>query len=324
MNCARLYKMVHVVFWDNGLGERGTSVELFEYAHFNETILGNKSTIMYNLNHYSNKEYSVKRFKDRFTVIGVNQWSEVDPILKSIDCDVLYITKAGDWDGQVSGICKTVVHAVFTSCTPHGNVYASISDWLNTSHRTNIPVVPYIIRVDDTQENLRKELSIPDDAIVFGTYSGKQQFDIDYVRRAVETISKESRNINFIFLNIEPFFTASDRVRFLPGTSDMLLKRKFINTCDAMLYGRNGGETFGAAVGEFCISGKPIICRGVENMDYHLTILGDSAVKHMNYEDLYRILTTWKKGDHSDKICPEKYKRFSPENVMTVFKRIFL
>jgi hypothetical protein len=281
---------------------------------------------MYNVNHRFNKPYAIQRFKDRFPVFGVTDWSMVDPILKENNCDVLYITKAGDWDGQVSSVLKTVVHVVFSSQVPHGNVYAAISDYMNYTFHTNIPVVPYIIRVEPTTETLHSELNIPKDALVFGTYSGQEQFDINYVRQAVYDITNNPAytNIYFIFMNVNQFMPINDRVRFIAGTSDMVEKRKFINTCDAMLYGRNGGETFGAAVGEFCISGKPIICRGTEPADYHLRLLGDSAIKHMNYEELYRILTTWKKGDHSDKICPEKYQQFSPENVMTDFKRIFL
>lgn len=315
-----------IAFWDNGLGERGTSVELYEYAHFNETILGNKSIIMYNTTHYSNKPYAIQRFKDRFPVFGVDNWSLVDNVLRENKCDVLYVTKAGDWDGQVSSFCKTVVHAVFVSTRPHGHVYASISDYLNYACNTRIPVVPYIIRVDDTTDTMHAELDIPKDAIVFGTYSGKDQFDIDYVRRAVYEISNNPafQNIYFIFMNINQFMASNTRTRFLPGTSDMAVKRKFINTCDAMLYGRHGGETFGAAVGEFCIAGKPIICRSHEPADYHLRILGDSAIKHASYEDLHAILTSWKKGDHADKVCPEKYAQFSPENVMQIFKRVFL
>jgi hypothetical protein len=40
--------MVKIAFWDNGLGERGTTVALYDYAHFNEVLLGNKSIILYN------------------------------------------------------------------------------------------------------------------------------------------------------------------------------------------------------------------------------------------------------------------------------------
>ena len=321
----RYASKMKVAFWDNGLNERGTSVMLYDYAHFNETILGNESIIMYNTTHYSNKPYAIQKFKSRFPVFGVDHWSKVDQVLADNKCDVLYITKSGAWDGQISWACKTVVHTVFVSKEPHGNVYGAISDWINWECKTNVPVVPYIIRVADTSETLRAELNISQDALVFGTYSGAECFDIPYIQQIVRDISVDPKysNIYFVFMNINQFMPSNSNVRFLPGTSDMMYKRKFINTCDAMLYGRDRGETFGAAVGEFCISSKPVICRANEPGNYHLALLGNSAILHNNYNELYAILTNWSE-DYSKKICPENYARFSPENVMQTFKKVFL
>jgi hypothetical protein len=314
-----------IAFWDNGLNERGTSIMLYDYAHYNETILGNESIIMYNTTHYSNKPYAIKRFKDRFPVFGVDNWSKVDKILTENNCDILYITKSGEWDGQISKVCKTCVHVVFHSTQIHGEVYAVISDFVNEETRTSFPVVPYIIRVEDTTENLRMELNIPKDALVFGTYSGAECFDIPYIQQLVRDISTNEKysNIYFIFMNINQFMSSNSNIRFLPGSSDLIHKRKFINTCNAMLYGRNRGETFGAAVGEFCVSKKPIICRANEPGNYHLQILGDSAILHTNYNELFNIITNWN-DEYQNKLCPENYARFSPENVMQTFKNVFI
>ena len=41
--------MKTIGFWDNQLGEMGTTISTYDYAHFNEEMLGNKSVIMYNL-----------------------------------------------------------------------------------------------------------------------------------------------------------------------------------------------------------------------------------------------------------------------------------
>jgi hypothetical protein len=314
-----------IAFWDNGLNERGTSIMLYDYAHYNETILGNESIILYNTTHYSNKPYAIQRFKDRFPVFGVDHWSKVDQVLIDNKCDILYITKAGDNEGQVSKVCKTCVHAVFVSRQPHGQVYAAISDWVNQDCKTNIPVVPYIIRVAETDETLRNELNIPQNALVFGTYSGAECFDIPYIQQLVRDVSTNSAfsNIYFIFMNINQFIPSNANVRFLPGTIDLIYKRKFINTCNAMLYGRNRGETFGAAVGEFCISKRPIICRANEPGNYHLQLLGDSAILHTNYNELFNIVTNWN-DDLQKKVCPENYSRFSPEYVMQTFKQVFI
>jgi len=110
-----------------------------------------------------------------------------------------------------------------------------------------------MVRVFETNENLREELNIPKDAIVFGSYSGADEYTNEDVKRAVSDIVMDDKysNIYFIYLNIERFGPESPRLKFLPGTTNMKYKRMFINTCDAMLYARNGGETFGLACGEF-------------------------------------------------------------------------
>ena len=151
--------MVKICFWDNGLGERGTSVSLYGYAHFNETILGNESIIMFNTTHYSNKDNVIQRFNNRFKVYGVDNWNKVDKILIDERCDILYIIKAGDWEGQISNVCKTVVHCVFNCSNPHGNVYSSISPWVNNNNG-RFPVVPHIVNLPNHNRNMRDKLHL--------------------------------------------------------------------------------------------------------------------------------------------------------------------
>lgn len=45
--------MKKVAFWSNQLCERGTEVAIYDYAHYNETILNNKSYIFYEKNNNS-------------------------------------------------------------------------------------------------------------------------------------------------------------------------------------------------------------------------------------------------------------------------------
>ena len=42
--------MKKVAFWTNQLCERGTEIGMYNYAHFNEIILNNKSFIFYERN----------------------------------------------------------------------------------------------------------------------------------------------------------------------------------------------------------------------------------------------------------------------------------
>jgi len=121
--------MVKIAFWDNFLGERGTTVALYDYAYYNKTILNNESIIIYNSS-LTSCDSVVEKFKKEFEVYGVSNFSEVDSILISTKCDMLYIIKSGENDGKISKVVKTAVHCVFNCSQPHGDVYASISPWV--------------------------------------------------------------------------------------------------------------------------------------------------------------------------------------------------
>lgn len=171
----------------------------------------------------------------------------------------------------------------------------------------------------DTSESLRAELNIPDDAIVFGSMSGADEYSLEYVKQAVIDISNnpEFNNIYFVYLNIDPFGPSNERIKFLPGTSDMKYKRMFINTCDAMLYARKGGETFGLACGEFSICDKPVIARPGEHSKAHEVILGNDMIHHTNYNECYEIITNWNK--YKKDVSNNGYKFYSPAHAMSTF-----
>ena len=122
----------------------------------------------------------------------------------------------------------------------------------------------------------------------------------------------------------------SMNLRFLPGTSDVVHKTRFINTCDAMLHARLRGETFGMAVGEFSIKNKPVITFGGKNQpefeSMHLDILGKKAFVYNTPEQLDSLLSHIRK--QRTEIKSENWNAYStaysPEVVMNQFKKVFL
>lgn len=320
-----------IAFLSNKLTLRGTEVNLYDYADCNETILGNESIII-------TRSYEVamqrsprdvnplayKKFLDRFKLEYYVNPPDIIDIVKRNYIDILFIEKAGDKDdGLVFDCCKTIIHCVFNTQHPHGTIYTAISDSLNKINKTNIPVLPYMVRVHPTQENFRKQFNIPEDAIVFGSYSGADEYNMDYVKKAVCDIATDQnyKNIYFIYLNIDEFGPKCENIKFFPGTADMEYKRKFINTCDAMLYGRSGGETFGLACGEFSICGKPIIAKPGEHSCAHEDILGDAMIQCSNFGHLCEILTNWEK--YKKDVSNNGYFKYTEEMVMANF-RIYL
>ena len=206
-----------------------------------------------------------KKFNDRFSIFYYENNNDIENILQSQHCDIIFIEKAGSRDDKlIFNSCKNIIHSVFTLEEPHGEAFTTISHWMNKYHHTSFPVIPNMLEVFDTKENLRKELNIPEDAQVFGTYSGAECFNIDYIKQCVKDINKD--NIYFIFMNIIPFMEETNHVKFLRGTTDLERKRKFINTCDAMIHARTIGETFGLSIAEFSSKNKLFISKFLSSL----------------------------------------------------------
>ena len=315
-------------FLSNKLTLRGTEITLYDYADCSEKILGHQSIIITRPRHVVERvsprdvhPQAYEKFERRFKVDYYINPGDVVEIVKRNNLDVLFIEKAGSWeDGLVFNCCKTIIHCVFDTTKPHGTLYTSISDSLNKIMKTNIPVLPNMVRVHPTKENFRQEYGIPDDAIVFGSYSGADEYTMDHVKRVVcDVVQNPSfSNIYFIYLNIDRFGPNSDRLKFFPGTADMEYKRRFINTCDAMLYGRTGGETFGLSCGEFCISGKPVIAKPGERARAHEDLLGNAMIKCSTYSEVLDVVTNWNKYKRDTSGSP--YFNYTEENVMGIFQ----
>lgn len=319
---------MRIGFLTNKITIRGTETNLYNYADYNEKILHNESIIItrpydyiMNVSPRDVQKSVYTHFSNRFPMVYYYNPSDIKEIVKHNNIDILFIEKAGSKsDGLVFDYCKSIIHAVFITDDPHGDLYAPISDAVNRIHKTNYPVLPNIVNIFDTNDTLRKELNIPADAIVFGSYSGADEYTVDYVKQAVcDVISNEAyKHIYFIYLNIDRFGPDSDRLQFLPGTPDLEYKRKFINTCDAMLYGRKGGETFGISCGEFSVAGKPVIGRTGEEGYAHEEYLGDNMIKHTSYNEVLHIITHW--DVYKRPVINSGYENFTPVKVMKLFK----
>jgi hypothetical protein len=310
--------MKTICFWDNQLCERGTTIALFDYAYYNQTLLNNKSIIMYESKNPQNQKEVIKKFEKHFTVIGVDSFDKVDEILKN--SDVFYIIKYGVNDGKFSNLCKTVVHCVFTCSEPHGDVYASVSPWVD-GNNGKYPVVPHMINLPNNDKNMRSKLNIPIDATVYGRHGGYNQFDIPYVCSTLYKIALTNPNIYFLFVNTRPFCHELPNIIFLPKIIDLELKVEFINTCDAMLWGRSDGETFGLSIAEFSIKNKPVLCcKTKQNAHIHFLkekciIYDESNIQDiiLNFDKDEAILKDW-----------NAFSDYNPENVMKIFKEVFI
>ena len=309
---------MNIAFWDNQLCERGTTVSLYDYAFYNQTLLGNKSYIFYDKNNRENKEDIIQKFKKHFTVHKTDNFKEVDDYLLQYNITHIYIIKSGNLDSRLSKVAKNCIHCVFDCYQPHGEVYSSISPWVK-GNNGQFPVVPHMINLGKHDKNMRKNLNIPENAVVFGGYGGRDSFNILFVHKVVYIIAKNNPNIYFLFANFNKFCPSLPNIIHLPMITDLNKKVEFINTCDAMLWARNVGETFGLAIAEFSTLNKPIICMNIGSDKAHVHILGDKALWYSNSNDLLKILLNFKSEIESKKDW-NAYNEYTPEK----FKKTYL
>ena len=316
----------NVAFLSNKLTLRGTEIAMYDYADYNESMLNNKSIIItrdYNIikGQYDVSLDAYNKFKNRFTIEYYQTQQDIDIIIEKHKITHLYIIKAGTWDGLISTKCKNLIHCVFNTSQRHGEIYSTISSDVNRIFNTNYPVVPHMIRIFETNENLRLELSIPNDSIVFGRYGGLDTFDLDFVHNAIKDIIEKKDNLYFIFMNTNEFYK-HPRIIYLSGTTNMEIKRKFINTSDALLHARKDGESFGLTCGEFALALKPVITFDGSIERNHINILDNKAILYSNYESIYKILNEFSKDKYN--MEGNGYLEYNPENIMKIFNSIYI
>jgi glycosyltransferase involved in cell wall biosynthesis len=315
--------MVVVAFLSNKLTLRGTEVAIYDYANYNETLLGNKSIIITRDYSKIKHEYDVDiqgydKFKERFDIFYYSSQDDIDLIVLNNKVTHLFIIKSGGLDGLYSKHCTNIMQCVFDVSQPHGEVYTPIGETINQRYGTNYTVTPHIVTMPDCDDNLRSELAIPHDAIVFGRYGGRESFDIQFVHQAIKNILQTRNDIYFLFMNTTPFYKHKNIIH-LPGSADMLFKRKFINSCDALLHARDRGETFGLTCGEFAICKKPVITYGKSVEREHLLILKDKAVIYNTHSDIDNILQTFTKDKYD--VSENGYMFYTPINVMNLINK---
>lgn len=315
---------MRIGFHNNQLDIRGSSVALFDYADFNRSILSYDSIIFTSADTNHHHPEALSRFNQEFKVCAYRTKDELASLAKQNSIDVMYFQKQGDNDGLLVPGCKNVVHAVFQYFEPHGDVYAYISEWLtNYTTQGKFPFVPYIVRPPlDVRGDLRDELGIPKEATVFGRHGGSDSFDLPIARAAVEILTRKFQHLYFVFLNTDKFCPPNPKIIHLEGTSDLIYKQKFINTCDCMLHARVQGETFGLAVAEFSVSNKRVMTFGGSRERCHIDILGDKGIIYNSSEELAQQVLLF---DRTQKGNFDAYSaRFSPAVVMEKFREVFL
>jgi hypothetical protein len=327
--------MKNIGFYLARFSERGTETAIYDYAHYNETILKNKSYIICFKHLYESANAVFRqdsqnpflKFNKRFPILIIETLYDIPKIIEKYSLNIFYdlvnerTTGMQFENTSIWGKCKTVKHCVFDTTFPEGDVHISISNWLNVANKTALQIVPHMIDIHPTTANFRTEFNIPDSAIVFGRYGGCDTFNIQYAMNAITEVATAHRDKYFLFMNTFPFCHLPN-VIFLGLSVDMEYKRKFINTCDAFVHARSEGETFGLSIGEFAICMKPILTCSEGKDTAHLEILKEKAICYSSKEELVDILSSFSRDKYE--MTGNGYLAYTPVHVMEIFDKIII
>jgi len=322
-----------IAFYSPHLSERGTETAMYDYAHYNETLLGNKSIIVFHSNSPFNNTTAVAKFRSRFEVHELNGpdydygWKAdvvvplLDKVLADQKCDAVYMQKGGLDDGVASQVCKNLILCCGNYCEPHGDAYVYVSKWLSDHNSSgNIPYIPIIIDIPRDEGNLREELDIPPRAVVFGRTGGKDTWNIPWANRAILNALSYRKDAYFIFQNTPPVFN-HPRIKYIKTTVDNIYKSKFISSCDAMIHCRYEGESFGQSCAEFSFMNKPVITWLDSREKGHIEILKNKGIYYRDENSLFNVLMGFRPDATKDWNC---YKNHTPEIAMESFQNLLL
>jgi glycosyltransferase involved in cell wall biosynthesis len=312
------------------LGERGTEVALYDYADGVQSLLNHEVRIFVPADSPILLAGAKRRFEAKFEVILYESTSE-------IVCDALYVIKRGRRSAVQSRVPE-LNHAFNEVDDPHGHRFAAVSDWLaqravrivalpggrelRLPRVRRIPTVPHIVQLPLASGDHRSELSIPEDAVVFGRHGAANVFDLEFVQRAVVSALDERSDVWFVFLNMNRFVT-HERVIHLPRVYEREDVSRFINTCDYMIHANAIGETFGLAVAEFAAAGVPVITYLDSPHHAHLDLLGPGLL--IGYRNFNEVLSRFLTLERRESPVPSDVaSRFSRESVMQRFASVFL
>jgi FkbM family methyltransferase len=329
------YPTKKVGFFVRHFLERGTEISVYEYAHYNEVLLKNESIIICftqetqkNLWPFFTDRITYEKFKQRFRVVEIGSIDEIQSVIQTYGLQYFYTQTYGGYgdiyqfqNSSLWSSCKTVKHCVFDTTGPESDCYLSISSYLNDRNNTRVRVLPLIVDLPECKETLRKELGIPEDAIVYGRHGGYEQFDISFVHEAIKESLEKHPWLYFVFLNTKPLYQHPN-IRYLERSTDRMYISKFIETCDAMLHGRSGGETFGLAIAEFSCKNKPVVTCAIGDLE-HIRILGEKGIVYTSKSSLMKIFEESRER-FSSKTDWNAYSAYSPKHVMKLFESYIL
>jgi len=350
-----LDRKVRVVFHSHQLGNRGTEVSLFDYGLWFEIFYNAEAHFAFPYPGWTPiQESPLKKFTTTFPgrihLVHADNWDypsyrkALDDIILDVQADALYRTELQNPGYEVSAVVPTFVHEVFNCSISRkmGDKYKAISTFVQSNLGGGCTgVVPYLVWLPNCTkggagDDMREELGISKDTFVFAWYGGHDAWDPAVTDIVKQVAVARKDQVLFLLQNFPPAeFLKLDHlsnVIYVPSSSSLITKCRFIHTADVFMHTRLLGETFGLAVAEFSLHGKPTITNFNTPHRFHLEMLGPHSFIYRTYDELLQIMMSMD-GDvvkkffpsHGQAInkLPSLYSDFSPCKVMKQFNAEF-
>ncbi|MCV0428249.1 MAG: hypothetical protein K5905_22565 [Roseibium sp.] len=313
---------MRIGFQAGAINERGMSVALYDYALGVQNILGHEAIVFFS-EADSNAEV-VEKFRKSVRMVPMVPGQDPRTVSEPYHLDFCYYIRDGrkrplDVVAERSG-----VHAVFRHFEPHGDVYAYVSDWLaDWMSGGQAPAVPHIVDLPEAEGSLRDELGIPKDAFVVGRYGGYDQFNIPFAHKSVAEALAVRSNLHFLFVNTEKFID-HPRALFLPPIVRQGDKVRFISSCDAGLNAKKIGESFGLAIAEFLMFGKPVFSWAGGMDQNHVAMSPKRDWIYRTHGELLHLLRDFSPTPEDGELARTSVECYRPADVMKRFDDVFL
>jgi hypothetical protein len=319
-------------FHTNHLTERGSERAIYDYALALKHMYSIEPRVFVPAASREIVPEVRRQFAEHFDVVLYKRPDE-------IECDALYVIKRGR-RSCITQRLPELVHAMFDADEPHGARFATISHWLSRQSRRVVRLprgrsirlprlrkpayVPHIVEVAEVDGDLRGELGIPEDAVVFGRHGALRSFSITWVQHAVSEALETRPDAWFLLLNTERFLD-HPRVRFLDMTLDRERIRAFVNSCDYMLHARREGESFGIAVAEFAAAGVQILSFAHSRDRAHFEhVPAALMIRYGGHDEVLMHLRSLPRRLPTPALGAVVRERFSASVVAPTFEQVFL
>jgi hypothetical protein len=283
---------------------------LVNYALFNQNILKNISYLICK----NDLKDTFKNLNINFKIIFYDENNELENNIKLLNIDFVYFINLNNIIENDLNIIlkytKSIVHS-FDKSKIYGD--KNITFFGNNSYKNIEPLIDMNI-VDNS--NYRNELNILDNMYIFGCYDNLNILDIDYFHDVLINIVNTFKNVIFIFKNIH-IFTTCDRIIFLNDELRYNDKNKFINTCNAIIYGKFRIADIDIKLYEFMNKKKPIIA----NIDDKKYIYYSNFISYDSFDELLNIFSNIENILNS-KLESYKICNFSPTIIINKFNDI--